>query len=210
MYLWPGLKWLSLASFWTLTHSTTGQPLSTGHTLREWPREKPLRPQNALSLTSDRWVWSLPRLVPGNMHSLQNWSLVPNYAFFIGRWRAVLWHICWFHGKGLCYFPYPGRSSSDQNRAAWFEMAERYKKKTPKKQKTKKRPQFNPRNESIRLWKLICILYHLVFFPLKKELLSHLVLLNDTAGFCPGSLLKYVAFPAFLRGHLHPQTNSGN
>lgn len=50
--------WLSLASFWTLTHSATGQHLSTGLAFRERSREKPLWPQNALSLAPDRWVWS--------------------------------------------------------------------------------------------------------------------------------------------------------
>lgn len=51
--------WLSLTSCWTLTLSSTGQRLPTGHTIWEWPREEPLRPQNALSVTSDWWVWSL-------------------------------------------------------------------------------------------------------------------------------------------------------
>lgn len=68
--------WLSLASIWTLTRSTTGQHLSTGLTFRERPREKPLWPQNALGLSSHRWAWSMIWLVPGSTHSLQNWSFV--------------------------------------------------------------------------------------------------------------------------------------
>lgn len=64
------LMWLSLASFWTLTHSTTGQHLSNGLTFRKWPREKPLWPQNALCFTPPRWVWSQVWLVPGSTHSV--------------------------------------------------------------------------------------------------------------------------------------------
>lgn len=59
MHLYPGLTWCSLTSCWTLTLSSTGQHLPTGRAIWERPREEPLRPQNALSVTSDWWVWSL-------------------------------------------------------------------------------------------------------------------------------------------------------
>lgn len=74
------LMWLSLASRWTLTLFTAGQHLSTGLAFRERPREKPLRPQDALGLTSDRWVWSLPALISSRKctHSIQRRSFVPN------------------------------------------------------------------------------------------------------------------------------------
>lgn len=59
MHLYPGLTWCSLTSCWTLTLSSTGQHLPTGHAIWEWPREEPLRPQNALGVASAWWVWSL-------------------------------------------------------------------------------------------------------------------------------------------------------
>lgn len=124
--------WLSLASFWTLTHSTTGQHLSTGLAFRERPREKPLRPQNALSLTPDRWVWSPSWLIPGDTHSLQNRSFVPNYTFSLADGELYSGTSADFMGRDFAIFRTLGDHHpirTEQHDSRWLNGKKKKKEK---------------------------------------------------------------------------------
>lgn len=96
--------WLLLASRCTLTLFTTGQHLSPGLTIREWPREKPLRPQNAVSLNFDWWVQPLPALVPRKTHSIWSCSFVPDSDFSLADGELYSGTSADFMGRDFAIF----------------------------------------------------------------------------------------------------------
>lgn len=42
------------------------------------------------------------------------------------RWRTVCWDVRWLHGAGLCHLSHSWQASSNQDRAAWLPLAERW------------------------------------------------------------------------------------